>query len=514
MYRQTNVLKDWAQTCGPDSDQKCATEQSSVDGNQESSLAVDGLGIPTSSSCSSTLRDLQNWWSLDLGRTIAISGVRIQESMDMGKELDGFSIYIGNYNSEIDRFTKNSICVPQTEPKLVNGIYEITCTTTISGQYMFTVSTNNKSITLCEVSVWSSVCKLCPENSQSFKGSIALTDCKCMSGYAGENGDNCVMCDIDTFREKDFIDMLATDKPYIVSDAVDWNQTSGSFNSLCNKQTCAGNTGSVVQGLVSTGTIAGRSNVFDNSPSLTVLALLPNATGSPMFTSQSTRNGSSLGSTIRPIYNKTRGPAGNSEVLIDRTRFQFMDAGPLSLNIATNGGFTVVAVVKFTGIMGTGEVVLDFAKAWASDNTIIARSGLTSSLYFSIRNAGTECYVTTALLILPQDTWLNITATYVATNRTITLKIGDYLISKMCLLHMADRTVVNTFVGKSFLSTYSFLNGAIAGLFVVDAYMKNAETDAVLQRIYAGSDLLREDNPFSIKRELLLGTGLRMLCSL
>ena len=84
----------------------------------------------------------------------------------------------------------------------------------------------------------------------------------------------------------------------------------------------------------------------------------------------------------------------------------------------------------------------------------------------------------------------------------------------MCLLHMADRTVVNTFVGKSFLSTYSFLNGAIAGLFVVDAYMKNAETDAVLQRIYAGSDLLREDNPFSIKRELLLGTGLRMLCSL
>jgi len=56
----------------------------------------------------------------------------------------------------------------------------------------------------------------------------------------------------------DFKDLLLREKPYIVSDAADWNTVTQRFDSKCVVQTCAGNTGARSAGTVTTGIASGN----------------------------------------------------------------------------------------------------------------------------------------------------------------------------------------------------------------------------------------------------------------
>jgi hypothetical protein len=62
-----------------------------------------------------------------------------------------------------------------------------------------------------------------------------------------------------------------------------------------------------------------------------------------------------VGSVILPVYNALGGPQGKGHVTFNRTKSQYLDAGARTLNIATNGGLTIVAVVRFTGAIGSWE---------------------------------------------------------------------------------------------------------------------------------------------------------------
>ena len=103
---------------------------------------------------------------------------------------------------------------------------------------------------------------------------MSITDCECDPGYTGANGGVCTQCplgtnklqsgghackcDADSYLIDDFKDLLLREKPYIVSDAADWNTETQRFDSKCGVQTCAGNTGSLTTGVVTSGTIAGN----------------------------------------------------------------------------------------------------------------------------------------------------------------------------------------------------------------------------------------------------------------
>ena len=52
--------------------------------------------------------------------------------------------------------------------------------------------------------------------------------------------------------------MLLRQKPYIVSDAADWNVATSRFDSQCGVTTCTGNTGTREAGNVVTGTETGN----------------------------------------------------------------------------------------------------------------------------------------------------------------------------------------------------------------------------------------------------------------
>jgi hypothetical protein len=67
------------------------------------------------------------------------------------------------------------------------------------------------------------------------------------------------------------------------------------------------------------------------------------------------------------VYSASGGPQGKGHVTFNRTNSQYLDAGARTLNIATNGGLTIVAVVRFTGTAGSYERIIDLGSG-APDN--------------------------------------------------------------------------------------------------------------------------------------------------
>ena len=118
------------------------------------------------------------------------------------------------------------------------------------------------------------VCRACPPNSRSPNGSVSITECECDAGYTGENGGLCTKCpdgtyklesgshackcNADSYSIDELKDLLLREKPFIVSDAADWNTETQRFDSKCGVQTCAGNTGAQSAGTVTTGIASGN----------------------------------------------------------------------------------------------------------------------------------------------------------------------------------------------------------------------------------------------------------------
>jgi hypothetical protein len=83
----------------------------------------------------------------------------------------------------------------------------------------------------------------------------------------------------------------------------------------------------------------------------------------------------------------------------------------MTFNIASNGGLTIMAVVRFTGEPGAHERIIDFANGADNDNIILKHDWSGTTLGFSIRNGDTTVFAITGGVV-PQNTWLTIHAMY------------------------------------------------------------------------------------------------------
>jgi len=80
-------------------------------------------------------------------------------------------------------------------------------------------------------------------------------------------------------------------------------------------------------------------------------------------------------------------------VTFDRASSQYIDGGPHAFNIATNGGFTAVAVVKLTGTLVVAERIFDFGKGQDNDNILMWWSATNSKRFnFGIWNANSSLF--------------------------------------------------------------------------------------------------------------------------
>jgi hypothetical protein len=151
-----------------------------------------------------------------------------------------------------------------------------------------------------------------------------------------------------------------------------------------------------------------------------------------------------------PTHNPLGGPKGKGHVTFDSSQSQFLDAGPRTLNIATNGGLTIVAVVRFTGTIGNCERIIDLGSGAQRNNLLLAREGSSTNLVLHIYNGTSLIVDQTCDVEIQQDTWLTVLVRYDASTSKCWLTVNNATCSPQTASEaVTDRTLSGTYMGKS-----------------------------------------------------------------
>jgi hypothetical protein len=197
-----------------------------------------------------------------------------------------------------------------------------------------------------------------------------------------------------------------------------------------------------------------------------------------------------VGSVTLPVYNARGGPQGKGHVTFDRAQSQYLDAGSRTLKIETNGGLTIVAVVRFTGDPGSWERIIDLGSGAGVDNLLLGREATSTNLEFHIYNGGYTRSGVSGVIV--QDTWLTVVATYRASTREYWLTVNNYdgqtSSSGTASAALTDTTLSLTWMGRSHWDN-DYLNGDVAGVFVVDEYLSTDATYGIADAMMRGVDL-------------------------
>jgi len=194
--------------------------------------------------------------------------------------------------------------------------------------------------------------------------------------------------------------------------------------------------------------------------------------------------------TATAVFDSTSGPTGSKgAVTFDRELSQYINSGAHTFYIASNGGLTTVATVKFTGAPGIYKRVIDFGTGQNHDNILLWREGTGTTLSFEMWSGSSNCRVNLASAII-QNIWMTIVATYAANDRRLELRVGSNVEFVTCDFVVADRSVLNTYVGKSNWPSQSYLNGTITDLYAVDVLLSEEEIMEVIGNMYTGNDTL------------------------
>jgi len=267
--------------------------------------------------------------------------------------------------------------------------------------------------------------------------------------------------------------------------------------------TCLANAVSV-QGSTSVGACDCPAGAYKSvsAVSARALALVP---GSAQLATLSSRDMRLYAATA--VFVSTGGPPPNTRSIVtfDRTWSQYLDGGPHTFNggphtfnggphtfnIATNGGFTAVAVVKFTGTPGAFERIIDFGKGRDNDNILLTRLDMEPTLGFAIRNGNSDCAVWVPRGAFVQKSWLTVVAIYQSSTRRMELRVGSSTASVQCPMARLDRQVYNTLVGTSNWAESANSQASIAGLYAVDAFLSETEILKISNSMYMGEDTLQ-----------------------
>lgn len=174
----------------------------------------------------------------------------------------------------------------------------------------------------------------------------------------------------------------------------------------------------------------------------------------------------------------------NGFVRFNRTSSQHLNGGSKVFNINTNGGFTALAFMKFTGSAGSWERILDFGNGQGGVNglnILLARFESSSTLACDIYNANTTVVVMRATNAITQDEWAVFGVRYRKSDRRVeVLKNGIVIASGTSSADITNRTLSNTYVGRSHWAD-AYLNADIGGLYVCDKYLTDYEMGSVAE---------------------------------
>jgi DNA-binding beta-propeller fold protein YncE len=263
------------------------------------------------------------------------------------------------------------------------------------------------------------------------------------------------------------------------------------------------------------------------------LALIPGSP--PKLASPSTRNAAAAGSAVLPAYIATGGPLGNGHVSFDRTQAQYLDGGARTFKRASNGGFTVVAVVRFRGSPVGWERIIDFGILGGSNNIVVSRYEAQRALRLEFFESGKGLcgislshtvfipdFIGDSIEAVLQDQWMTLVFRYRAQRSVNTYGNIWHMQKQRCTLEIngqlqgdtsspmiqgltpgrvfyevndpdlvvTDKTLSKTYVGRNqqIQPADGYLNGDIAGLYVKDEYVSDANCSLIVKGMDAGLD--------------------------
>jgi len=183
--------RDFAASCGEDGTMQCETAQTSRFAAEYSSdKAVDG-DLQT---CSKPVLSLMDswWWRVDLHELRTVEKLNLV--FDDSQTASNFSIYINNSTGPNTSDFLGVLCANQT-------IFPGTKQTGVScnrdglvGRFVYVVFPQSV-ISLCEIEVFETKCRTCPQNMVVAAGHNAYKDCFCPRGaYLAKN--TCQLCPV------------------------------------------------------------------------------------------------------------------------------------------------------------------------------------------------------------------------------------------------------------------------------------------------------------------------------
>ncbi len=136
----------------------------------------------------------------------------------------------------------------------------------------------------------------------------------------------------------------------------------------------------------------------------------------------------------------------------------FLDAWdyqPRAFNIASSGGLTIVVIVCFMGTFQQGERIIDFGNAYDQNVRAIDK---------------------TWIGVITPNTWMRVVVRYNATTLEYVMRVNNALVcGGVASTALTDRTLRWTRVGRSLWGSDPYLNGDIAGLYVIDKFLSSAK---------------------------------------
>jgi hypothetical protein len=190
--------------------------------------------------------------------------------------------------------------------------------------------------------------------------------------------------------------------------------------------------------------------------------------------------------------------AGSSPYFsFSRSLMQYIDVGTQSFRIQSNGGFTAIIYFALTGSPGSWERVFEFS-FWKNgiykDNIIFTRVYARPSVSGYIFNDRIRFDIPINAIQIAQNNWQLIVMKYSSTTRLYSVYQNGNLIGSTTLSQViTDKLDLNIgHIGRSNWDVDAYLNANLAGLYMYDRYLTDAEVASVSNNLKNGGNLKTE----------------------
>jgi hypothetical protein len=178
-----------------------------------------------------------------------------------------------------------------------------------------------------------------------------------------------------------------------------------------------------------------------------------------------------------PQYYSSGGGADGSSPFIsfNRASSQYVDGGSRTFLINTNGGFTSVVYMAFTGTAGSYEAIHEFANSLSGGggDTLLRRYSTTTQLqsFFCVPNCQS---LVSPMGTIVQNEWAIFGLRYSKSLNVIQIIKNDaVVVSATVSQAISDYTYAATLIGANY--AFTRLNANIAGIYAYDRYLTDAE---------------------------------------